>query len=230
MVVWSPRFGRDLPGLPAALRADGLEVAHTLRRRCARSGSARLPPEARRPRLRRSTPAARRLDDRVQIYGWVTRGCGRRVEAAQDRDPVDHRAERHDLGRDRQQQPGRATRSCAGRGRRRARPPGRAPPPSTFAPVSPIIRCSCRSSPSNPQNAPITGAIAMPTASPPRDERDRDPRDEPDLDGAARARGRAGWRGSRPARSAPRRRAAAGPTRTERSRRARARPRHRRRS
>ena len=58
--------------------------------------------------------------------------------------------------------------------------------PSTFAPVSPIIRCSRRSSPSNPQNAPITGAIAMPTASPPRDERDRDPRDEPDLDRAPR--------------------------------------------
>lgn len=27
VVVWSPRFGRDLPGLPAALRAGGLEVA-----------------------------------------------------------------------------------------------------------------------------------------------------------------------------------------------------------
>jgi len=29
VVVWSPRFGRDLPGLPAALRRDGLVVAHT---------------------------------------------------------------------------------------------------------------------------------------------------------------------------------------------------------
>jgi len=27
--VWSPRFGRDLPGLPDALRRDGLEIAHT---------------------------------------------------------------------------------------------------------------------------------------------------------------------------------------------------------
>jgi len=29
VVVWSPRFGRDLPGLPDALRRDGLEIAHT---------------------------------------------------------------------------------------------------------------------------------------------------------------------------------------------------------
>ena len=29
VVVWSDRFGRDLPGLPAALRRAGLEVAHT---------------------------------------------------------------------------------------------------------------------------------------------------------------------------------------------------------
>jgi hypothetical protein len=29
VVVWSTRFGRDLPGLPAALRRDGLEIAHT---------------------------------------------------------------------------------------------------------------------------------------------------------------------------------------------------------
>ena len=34
----------------------------------------------------------------------------------------------------------------------------------------------------------------------PREDRDRDPRDEPDLDDPARARGRAGCRGSRPAR------------------------------
>jgi hypothetical protein len=29
VVVWSARFGRDLPGLPEALRHDGLEIAHT---------------------------------------------------------------------------------------------------------------------------------------------------------------------------------------------------------
>ncbi len=29
VVVWSTRFGRDLPGLPAALRGAGLEIAHT---------------------------------------------------------------------------------------------------------------------------------------------------------------------------------------------------------
>ena len=29
VVVWSHRFGRDLPGLPDALRAAGLEVART---------------------------------------------------------------------------------------------------------------------------------------------------------------------------------------------------------
>ncbi len=29
VVVWSTRFGRDLPGLPAALRRSGLEIAHS---------------------------------------------------------------------------------------------------------------------------------------------------------------------------------------------------------
>ena len=70
--------------------------------------------------------------------------------------------------------------------RRRAPRASPSTAPSTFAPVSPSIRCSRRSSPSKPQNAPITGAIATPTASPPRDERDRNPRDQPDLDRAAR--------------------------------------------
>ena len=85
---------------------------------------------------------------------------------AQDRHPFDHRAERHHLRRDRQQhQPDQheVARTAA---RRRARPRGRAPRRARSRRCRRASGARAGRRRADPQNAPITGAIAMPTASP----------------------------------------------------------------
>ena len=72
VVVWSPRFGRDLPGLPAELRRDGLEIAHTygglrtlwLRPECKPNAHAAATSGPR-------TPAPRRYDPGLRICAWL---------------------------------------------------------------------------------------------------------------------------------------------------------------
>ena len=108
------------------------------------------------------------------------------VEPAQRRHRVDDPAERHQLGGDVEREQHEHHRRGAMPSLEPSTTASPSTAPITFAPVSPSISRSRRSSPSSPNAAPITGAMAMPMGAVPIDDRDRHVGDEPELDRAAR--------------------------------------------
>ena len=82
VVVWSTRYGRDLPGLPGALRADGYTIAH-------RYGGVRT------FWLKQTHPLPHAGNVDV-----TSAAAAELVEPTKDRDAVDHASERHPLRRD----------------------------------------------------------------------------------------------------------------------------------
>ena len=137
-------------GGPSTTSPTGLAAAAT----------SRSPTDDRRSPPCTSSPTAARPDAPVTGRGRLSRAAAEAVEVAEAGGAVDHRAERHPLRRqvqdDQDDEDDRAHRSARLEHDRRAR----ARPPSRLAPVSPSISRSPRSAGSSPAAAPTHRAPA----------------------------------------------------------------------